>query len=129
MPNKTKTTTKQRNKVKKEKSTIVGLTEKITIKGPGGSKRLVARIDTGATMSSIDNKLASELKLGPVIRTKLVKSAHGNTVRPVMMASLKLAGRDLKSKFTIADRTHMKYRVLIGQNILKKNFLVDCSKK
>ncbi len=128
MPKRTERTEKQK-KAKKDKSTIVGLTEKITIKGPGGSKKLVARIDTGATMSSIDNKLASELKLGPVVRTKLVKSAHGNTVRPVMMASLRLTERDLKSRFTIADRTHMKYRVLIGQNILKKNFLVDCSKK
>ena len=35
----------------------------------------------------------------------------------------------MKSEFTIADRTHMKYKILVGQNILKEGFLVDPMKK
>lgn len=89
----------------------------------------MARIDTGATKSSVDARLAAELALGPVIKTKLVKSAAGNKLRPVIKASIRISGKSLKSEFTIADRSHMKYRVLIGQNILKKGFLIDPTKK
>ena len=112
----------------KAKKAIIGLTEKVKVIGKKGkSKTLMARIDTGATISSIDAKLAANLHLGPVVRTKLVKSAHGNKTRPVIPVKLKMAGKEIKSEFTIADRKHMKYAVLIGQNILKKGFLIDPS--
>ncbi len=110
--------------------TVVGLTERIILKSPGGkSKEVLARIDTGATKSSIDVKLAAELKMGPVLKAKLVKSASGTSVRPMIQCKLEIANKLVTSEFTIADRSHMKYRVLIGQNILCNNsFLVDPSK-
>ena len=105
---------------------IIGLTETIEITGPQGEmKEVKARIDTGATRSSIDSGLAKGLKLGPVTRTKFVKQAHGGTIRPIMKVEFQLAGRKLKQEFTIADRSHMKFEVLIGQNALKKGFLID----
>ncbi len=108
----------------------VGLAEKVRIKLENGKKKtIIAKIDTGATKSSIDTGLASQLKLGPVVGTKLVKSAHGNSLRPMVFAKIELGGRKFKAKFTLADRQHLKYRVLIGVNILKKGFLVDPSKK
>ena len=52
---------------------LIGLIENISI---GSNDRYVkeipAKIDTGATRSSIDIKLASELNLGPVIKSKIV---------------------------------------------------------
>jgi hypothetical protein len=105
--------------------TIVGLTEEVIISGNSGKKELIARIDTGATKSSIDLTLASELKLGPVIDSRLIKSAHGTKLRPVVKASVKIQNRNIKAKFTLADRSHLRYPVLIGQNILKMGFLVD----
>lgn len=110
----------------KEK-TIIGLVEKLTIKTKDKTKELAAKIDTGATKSSIDIKLAEELNLGPVIKSKLVKSAHGNKVRPVIKAEVILAGKHIISEFSLADRSHLKYSVLIGQNILKHGFLIDPS--
>ena len=108
---------------------IIGMIEEIEVKGTDNStERLQARIDTGATKSSIDYKLASKLKLGPVIESRLVKSAHGSKLRPVIEATINIRGKELTSKFTLADRDHMKYRVLIGQNILKKGFLIDPNK-
>lgn len=106
---------------------MVGLIEDVQI---NGSKKdiLQAKIDTGATKSSMDSRLAAKLKLGPVIKTKLVKSAHGNKLRPVIEAEIVLAGKKIKSEFTLADRLHMKYPVLIGQNILKHGFIVDPSR-
>jgi len=109
---------------------VVGLTEKVTMIGPKGKrKRLTARIDTGATKSSVDAKLTAELSLGPIIKTKLIKSASGNKIRPVLKASVKIKNKELKEEFTVADRSHLRYRVLIGQNILKKGFLIDPNKK
>ena len=105
--------------------TIVGLTEKVTVNGELEKKDLIARIDTGATKSSIDLGLAAKIGLGPVVDSKLVKSAHGVKLRPVVQAEIVMGGKAIKAKFTLADRTHMKYQVLVGQNILRKNFLVD----
>jgi len=110
--------------------TVVGLNERITVFGPKGKKEVMSRIDTGATKSSIDVKLAADLKLGPILKSKIVKSASGNTLRPVIATEITLANKRIKSEFTLADRSHMKYSVLIGQNILKDNkFLVDPAKQ
>ena len=74
-------------------------------------------------------KLEKELGLGKTIKKKLVKSSHGSTVRPVKKMRFEIAGRRFNMKFTVADRSNLKYKVLIGQNVLKRNFLIDASKK
>ncbi|MAG91665.1 hypothetical protein CMO83_03245 [Candidatus Woesearchaeota archaeon] len=107
---------------------LIGLTEKVNIEHDNGKKNVIAKIDTGATKSSIDTNLAAELRLGPVIKSKLVKSAHGSKLRPIIEATIELAGKNIKSEFTLADRDHMKYRILIGQNILRNGFLIDPGK-
>ena len=107
---------------------VIGLAEKVNIHCDGTSKNVISKIDTGATKSSIDTNLAAELKLGPVIKSRLVKSAHGSKLRPIIEATIELAGKKIKSEFTLADRAHMKYRILIGQNILKDGFLIDPTK-
>lgn len=109
---------------------IIGLTESVKlITGQGKEENVIAKIDTGATKSSMDVSLAKKLKLGPVISSKLIKSAHGNQLRPIIEAVIELAGRKMKAEFTLADRAHMRYRVLIGVNLLENGFLVDPSKK
>lgn len=107
---------------------VIGLAEKVSVHYPRGKKSVIAKIDTGATKSSIDTNLAAELKLGPVIKSKIVKSAHGSKLRPIIEAKIELAGKRIRSEFTLADRAHMKYRILIGQNILKEGFLIDPTK-
>ena len=107
---------------------VIGLVEKVEIRHSSGKEDIAAKIDTGATKSSIDIVLASKLNLGPVIKSKIVKSAHGNKLRPIIEASIELAGKKMKSEFTLADRSHMKYPILIGQNILKEGFLIDPNK-
>jgi len=113
-----------------ENREVIGFIEEVSIKGNNHKEKIVkARIDTGAVKSSIDAKLAAELELGPIIKRKLVVSAHGHTLRPVMEAHIKLGNKKMIAEFTIADRSHMKYRILVGQNILKKGFLIDPLKK
>ena len=105
---------------------VLGLTEKVKIQGYNGAKIITARIDTGATKSSVDSYLASELQLGPIVETRLIRSAHGHTIRPVVHGKIEIEGQKLTASFTIADRKHMKYKMLIGQNILKLGkFIID----
>ena len=105
---------------------VIGLSEEIKLHLKNKkTKKVMAKIDTGATKSSIDSRLASELKLGPIIKTKVVKSAHGNMIRPVIEFTIGLADKTIMSEFTLADRSHLKFKVLIGQNILKQGFIID----
>ena len=109
-----------------EGKTVIGLIEEVTIlTNDDKEKKVIAKVDTGASKSSIDINLASDLKLGPIIKTKLVKSAHGIRIRPVLNITIVLHGKKIKSEFTLADRSHMNYRILLGQNILKHDFLID----
>jgi len=108
---------------------VVGLIEEIDVIGPKKKKKVIAKIDTGATKSSVDTRLAAELGLGPVTQTKMVRSAYGSRLRPIVEAKIRLAGKILKTKLTIADRSHMKYQMLVGQNALDNGFLIDPSKK
>lgn len=110
---------------------ILGLSEPVTVQGTNGNTvKIIARIDTGATSSSIDSGLAKHLELGPVLHLKTVKSASGVKKREIMKVNILLKEINLEEEFTLADRSHMTYPMLIGQNILKKgNFLIDPLKK
>ncbi|MEA3379112.1 MAG: RimK/LysX family protein [Nanoarchaeota archaeon] len=103
---------------------IIGLTEKIEIEG----MKIIAKIDTGANNNSICKTLAKELKLGPVIKNILIKAPNGSELRPVIKAKLKIHNKTMETTFNIADRSKMKYSVLIGQKVLKQGFLIDPTK-
>jgi len=118
-----------RKQAKTPKKSIVGLIEKVKVIGKEKSRKVIARIDTGATIGSIDKKLAKELGLGDTVKKKLVKSSHGSTIRPVKKVRFEIAKRKFNMNFTLADRSKLKYKVLIGQNVLKRNFLIDPNKK
>ncbi len=112
------------------KRPVLGLIAKTIIYGKSKQKTIIARIDSGATKSSIDITLAKQLKLVPGKKTKIVKSAHGISKRPIIEIRVKLDNKTLKGDFTLAERSHMTYPVLIGQNILKQGkFLIDPLKK
>jgi len=111
-----------------ERQTI-GLTEKVELLG-AENKKLVARIDTGATISSIHDKLAHELGWNTIVRTKIVKSASGTTRRYVVKGKINICGKTIVGSFTITDRSHMKYAVLVGQDVLvKTKCLIDPTQK
>ena len=88
---------------------------------------MLAKIDTGAQHNSISMKLASELKLGPVVRTAIIKNAHGKAVRPVVKAVIEIKGEKIESEFNLSNRENMKYPILIGMSVLKNGFLIDPS--
>lgn len=107
---------------------VIGTVESVTIKSNNGDRIVKARIDTGAKTSSIDTGLVAELGLGPITETRKVKSAHGKTLRPVIKIAVVIHGEEFNEDFTITDRSHMNYPVLIGRNILEKGFIIDPNK-
>jgi hypothetical protein len=108
---------------------IIPAVEEVTLISEKGNKKVEARIDTGARLSSMDTSLVAELGYGPVVRTKKVKSSHGRSLRPVITAEVEVSGKRVEAEFTFIDRSHMTYPVLIGRNVLKHGFVVDVSKE
>ncbi len=109
---------------------VIGFLEWVHARAKGGEDVVVkARIDTGATKSSIDQELVKKLKWGPVLGEKLVRNAHGSTTRKIIDGHITIAGKDVLEHFTVADRAHMRYPILIGRNVLRRGFLIDPNKK
>ena len=109
---------------KSSEKKIIKVVETIKIK----NKSYKARIDTGAKRSSISKNLVKKLKLGPIIGKIQVKSSNGIRVRPLIKIKFSLKDKEISAEFTIANREHMNYSILIGRNALKKGFLIDPSK-
>lgn len=127
---------------------VVGKVENISFPGTGVFN-MVAKVDTGAYRSSIwatkikekDGVLHFTL-LGPsspyysgqevtANEYKLVKveNSFGHSQqRYSVFLSVEVAGRKIKSNFTLANRAKKTYSALIGRKMLKGRFLVDVSK-
>ncbi len=109
---------------------VVGSVEEVILLSAKGEKRVLARIDTGAKLSSLDAKIAEELGLSNShTRIQKIRSSHGRSERPVVNARVVVGGVEHLSEFTVIDRSHMRYQVLIGRNVLENGFLVDASRK
>lgn len=104
---------------------VIKAVEKVILVSSGNFKKFVnARIDTGATQSSIDFRLARELGFNKQVGHVNVISANGIKSRPLIEVDYELSGKKIKSTFTLADRSNLNYLVLIGRNDLK-GFLID----
>ncbi|OGP63180.1 MAG: hypothetical protein A2170_12005 [Deltaproteobacteria bacterium RBG_13_53_10] len=105
--------------------------------------RMPARIDTGASQSSID---AQDLKIEdnmaefrlrkrhgglrlrlPVIEWQDVLSSEARDRRPVVEMEFCLGPRRIRTKVSLNDRSMVKYPLIIGRDVLRNNFVVDCT--
>lgn len=129
---------------------LVGEIEKVLIKPL--DNQVEARIDTGATTSSLDarniqrferdnqswvrfdllNRQAGEIKTieRPLVRNAQIRQSNTDEpeTRPVVLMSLTLADKSLMVEFSLSDRRHLTYPVLIGRNAMKDIILVDVSR-
>lgn len=101
---------------------IINGEEKVRVVGLNGkTETVLARIDTGATRSSVDKELARKLgmlKKENILWKDTYRSAVGVQPRPIVGFHYWLAGRKIKSTASVTDRSKMKYPVLIGRNDL-----------
>lgn len=93
--------------------------ESITIYSLDGKEKIkvIAKVDTGADSTSIDIKLAKKLGLledSNIIKTKKYKSGLGVQERKIIHLKYKIKNKIIKTQVSVIDRSHLKYRVLIG---------------
>ncbi len=102
---------------------IIGLEESIILED---GIKYRAKIDTGADSSSIDKCLVEKLGGKKIVSHKFVRSALGRHKRPIINMKIIFQGIEFSENFTIADRSNLKFKVLIGKDILRKEgFLID----
>ncbi len=110
------------------KKIVVGLIEPVKVIGKKTVSAL-AKIDTGAARSCVDEKIAIEAGLGPVIKFVRVKSATTGDKpyvrRPVFRAKIEIGGKKIPVEVSVANRRNLKHKVLIGRDIIRSNFIVD----
>ncbi len=115
---------------KEKDKVLVGLIEKVKVTGKNGSREVMAVFDTGATRTSIDEKLANEVgleKLSKKVRIKTKTHPEDRVVRGVYKAKVEIRGRKFNVEANVTDRSSMTYPVLIGRDIIHGNFIVDVS--
>jgi hypothetical protein len=112
-----------------QKRRVLGLVERVKLFGDDDSKTILARVDTGAERSSIDHSLAESLKITHDGKMKKIRTVHGRYERPLVSINLQIYDKTFRGRFTVSERSGMKYKVLIGQDILKQgDFIIDPQK-
>ncbi len=109
----------------------------------------LARVDTGATTSSIDVQNLKRFERDgerwvsfklvndssgeeyffekPVVKRVKIKRTEQEEHRVKVMMDIKFGGQKMKTEFTLAERESFKYQALIGRNILTGRYIVDTS--
>jgi hypothetical protein len=130
---------------------LIGRIEEIRLTPPG--RIFHARIDTGANTSSLDARNIEAFERDgnswvrfeiqdpkeetrytvekPVVRHVLIiqASSEEKDRRPVIELQFQIGRVKRIEEFTLEDRTHMDYQVLIGRNILRDLMVVDVAQK
>lgn len=102
---------------------VLTIIQEVTFQRNGEPISVKAKLDTGAFRTSIDRNFAELLGLTQLSEKVYVKSASGESFRPTVKASFTLGGRKINTVATIADRSNMKYPVIIGHRDLN-DFLI-----
>jgi hypothetical protein len=130
---------------------VIGRNEEVELP-EYGLTGVQAKIDTGAYRSSLHCESIKIVRKGstkyikfvplrpkekgfngkpvyvPYQAKKKVKSSTGQTEeRYVIRTKVKLFGKEITTDFTLADRSKMKFPMLLGRKFLKGRFMVDVS--
>jgi hypothetical protein len=110
---------------------VIGRNVIVSIVTPDGDVDILAKVDTGAYSSSLDESFFKNLNLDEkVIKNKMVRNVHGEESRDVYDIDVIIKGVKISSELNVFDRSKMKYKMIIGrQDIKKLGALVDVTKK
>jgi hypothetical protein len=130
-------------------SGVVSAAEKITIGEvedvillPWGLK-LPARIDTGASITSLDardlkvtgnevqfrlpKKYGDVLLRLPIKEWREIRNADSREKRPVVEMTFCVGPKKVRAEVSLNDRSTVRYPLVLGRNVLRDNFVVDCT--
>lgn len=106
---------------------ILGAVEEVEILSPLSSYKVLAKIDTGTWRSSISLEIARKLGIEDSQTKIKVKSSFGEESRSIVPLTFMIKGEKIDTEVKLADRSQMKYEMIIGRKDLKK-FIIDPSK-
>lgn len=108
---------------------VIGINEPIEILDVNKNKYpTMAKVDTGAYRTTICQSLAEQLGvIDKIVGYKKVRGSLGATERSIIDLSFVLDKRMVTAEVFVADRSEMKYDIIIGRRDLKR-FLVDPAK-
>lgn len=76
-----------------------------------------------------NNTDIEKICVSPCVDRRMVKDSGGHTEdRYVIRTLIQLADRQWEVEFTLTDRDAMQFRMLLGREALKNNYIVDCSR-
>ena len=76
-----------------------------------------------------NNTEIEKVCMSPCIDKRVVKDSGGHTEeRYVIRTLVQLGDRQWNVEFTLTDRDTMQFRMLLGREALKNNYVVDCSR-
>lgn len=110
---------------------VIGRNVIVSIVTPDGDVDILAKVDTGAYSSSLDESFFKSLNLDEkVIKNKMVRNVHGEEQRDVYDIDLIIKEKKISSELNVFDRSQMKYKMIIGRKDIKAlGALVDVTKK
>jgi hypothetical protein len=107
--------------------------------------KLPARIDTGAAKSSLD---AQELRVHedtvefrlprkygglrmrlPIVEWRHVRTSEGLDRRPIVELEICFGSNRIRTPVNLADRSMVRYPLILGRSFLKENFVVDVKQR
>lgn len=97
---------------------VIGLTNPYN--EPNWVVNVEARLDTGATRSSIDEGFVSLLRLDELINEDAIKvrSANGSQKRDTVVLVIIEEDEEIELEVSITNRGHMGYPVILGRDYL-----------
>lgn len=104
-----------------EGAVILGKEELVELSSGEETVEVLAKIDTGAGYSSIDEDLAEDLRIDledPEDEVR-IESANGDEMRPLVWVHVRVAGETLNTRVTVADRSELSKDVLLGSRDLE----------
>jgi hypothetical protein len=130
-------------KASAEKKVTIGTVEDVILLP--WKVKLPARIDTGAAKSSLD---ARELKVHedwvefklprkygglhlrlPIVEWRHVRTSEGLERRPIVELEICFGSDRIRTLVNLADRSMVKYPLILGRSFLKENFVVDVRRR
>lgn len=106
---------------------VIGEKEPVKVVNSENGKEIevLAKIDTGATYSSIDKSVVEQLGIDlKHAKTVTIRSSLGEDKRPLVNVRLLVAGKVINTTATVTDRSDLTNKMLLGRRDLG-NFLIN----